>query len=225
MSQAPKEDIIDKIVATIGPPFEKKGFSLKRKRLFECKDSHGNVQQYAISLSKLKGWFSLHLSLGIFNKLLLEKVNVILEKALLDEAYPYPDVWDKKLIMDTVKVRTSSSFLTGLTDWRCFKKDDESLQEFNSRFFIWIRSFDSLDEIENWESQLLQSVEYATEWFAVTAKDDEWIIANTEYPALFLLKEKNRIDELARKYEKILSQARTKEDKEETELFYKYLTE
>jgi len=221
MNQMPKEEIINKIVATITPSFEKKGFFLKRKRIFECEDSYGNKQQYVISLSTLKGCFSLHLSLGVSNKPLLKKVNAILEKTLLDEAYPHPATFDQKIIMDCVIERMNNYFLAGLTDWRIFKKEDESLQDFNNRFFIWIRNFDSLDDIENWESQLLQSVEFATDWFAVIAKDDEWIINNTEYPALFLLKEKNRIDELTKKYETILSHARINE---EVELFYKYLT-
>jgi len=221
MSNISKDEIVDIIVETIKLPFEKKGFSLKRKRFFECEDTYGNIQQYEIYLSKLKGWFSLHLRLNILNKSLLKKVNVILEKTLLDETYPYPDVWDENFIKSSIKARVGNYFLTGLTDWKIFKDEDESYEAFNNRFSIWICHFDSIGEIENWESQLLQSVEFANVWFSITAKDDEWIINNTEYPALCLLKEEKRLEELESKYTEILSRPHI--DKEEVQIFYRYL--
>jgi hypothetical protein len=215
-----KDEIINRIVEIIRVPFEERGFSLKRKRFFECEDSYGNVQQYEIKLSKLKGYFSLHLILNILNKRLLKKVNAVLEKVLFDDEYPFHESWNDDFIKGTIKTRVNNFFLTGLTDWKCFKEKTETLEEFSSRFFIWLRNFDDIDEIEEWESQLLQSVEFATKWFSSTAKDDEWVIGNTEYPALLLLKEKNRIEELTNKYEQILSQTKRKE---ETKLFYKHL--
>jgi len=68
-----KDEIINRIVEIIRVPFEERGVSMKRKRFFECEDSYGNVQQYEIKLSKLKGYFSLHLILNILNKRLLKK--------------------------------------------------------------------------------------------------------------------------------------------------------
>ena len=220
MNPIPKDEIISKIVEVVRLPFEERGFSLKRKRFFEREDSYGNIQQYEINLSKLKGYFSLHLRLNILNKPLLKKVNVVLEKALLDEEYPYPETWDDKWIADTVKLRIKNNFLAGVTDWRGFKKDDESLEEFNSRFAIWVCIFDDINENENWKLQLLMSVEFAEKWFLAAAQSDEWVIDNTEYPSLYLLKEQGRFDELAEKYEAVLHQARLKK---EVELFYKYL--
>ena len=222
INQIPKDEIINKMVETIRVPFEKEGFSLKRGRFFECEDLYGNLQQYEINLSKRKGYFSLHLILNIFNKPLLKSVNTILEKALLDEEYPYHESWNDEFIKATIKTRVNNCFLAGLADWKCFKEEAESLEEFNKRFFIWLCNFDDFDEIEGWQAQLLNSVEFALKWFSATAKSNEWIICNTEYPALYLLKVEGRLDELTKKYEEILLQARTKK---EVELFYRYMME
>jgi hypothetical protein len=161
MNQTTKDEVISVIVECIKPSFEKIGFNLKRKRFFECEVSQGNVQQYEINLSQNKGWFSLNLRLNVINKKLMNKVNTVLKNTLLDEAYPYPGIWDKKFIMDSIKLRVSNYYVTGETDWKIFKKDEETLHEFRDRFSIGICSFNNIEEIDNWESQLLQSVEYA----------------------------------------------------------------
>lgn len=216
-----KEEIIDKIKGVIKSPFEEKGFHLKRKRFFERTDSCGNVQQYEIDISKRKGYFSLHLKLNLLNKCLMKKVNSVLEKAMRDERYPFPDNWDATFIKKNIKDRTSNSNVLGLTDWREFKEEDETLEDFNERFSIWIFNFDKIDEKEGWQKQLLMSVEFALKWFS-KVEGDEWIINNTVYPSLYLLKERKNLNELQEEYAQILNLSRLR--KEEVELFYYHLT-
>ena len=216
-----KEDVINKIVEIIKIPFEEKGFSLKRKRFFEREDSNGNLLQYEINLSKAKGYFGLHLMLRILNKPMLKKVNVFLKQALQDEMYYFPENWSENDVREVIKGRVGSYTLAGLTDWNEFKKENESWEEFQKNFKIWMCWFDEIEEIANWEKQLLKSIDYAEEWFSVTAKDNEWIINNTLYPALYLLKEEKRFDELNQKYAEFTSQSFR--NVEEIKLFYKYL--
>jgi hypothetical protein len=223
MNTTPKDEVISKIVEVIKSPLEENGFSLKRKRLFEREGLNSNIQQYSISLSKRKGYFSLHLSLGIFNKPLLKNVNAVLKKALSDREYPHYEGWDNKSIESNIKVRIGNHYLSGLTDWKRFKEEGETLKEFAGRFSIWFCIFDEIEEIANWESQLLKSVEFALTYFAVETADAEWIINNTSLPALFLLKEAGRLDELTQKYEFLLEHKWHKWHKKELELFYKHL--
>lgn len=250
-----KDEVTAKLVEVIQLPFEEKGFTLQRKCFFEREDVYGNLLQYEINLSRLKGYNSLHLRLHILNKPLLKKVNVILEKALRDESYVFPDNWSEKDIEYSIKLRTSSYHICGLTDWRVLKDDDEPLEDFNKRFAIWMRSFDDIDvEFKDWKEQMRLSVELAEKWFVAPninriselaerkPPDKEFIIANTIYPALYLLKEEKRFDELEKRYSEIfesttryLREVESKNAKnkitmvvstnaaEELELFYKYL--
>ncbi|MCL1810381.1 MAG: hypothetical protein FWG42_11555 [Clostridiales bacterium] len=220
MNTLSKEEVIAQIVEVVKVPFEKKGFMLKRKRYFERTDTYSNVQQYEVNLANRKGFFSLHLILRVLNRPLLKKVNAVLEKALRAEEYEYPDNWDKTIIEGTIKERVAQYTLAGLTDWREFKPSDESLEDFNARFSIWFCVFDNIEEKKGWRKQLLDSVDFAENWFATVAKDSEWVIKNTDYPALFLLKEEGRESELQQKYHEVLSESRLKK---EAELFYRHL--
>ena len=192
------------------------------KRYFECVDSYGNIQQYEVNLVDRKSYFSMHLMLRILNKTLLKKVNGILEKALRDEDYKFPANWDESFIERNIKGRINDFFLTGLTDWRELKNDNESIEDFNARFSIWLCNFHSINEKNDWQKQLLESVKLSICWFLTVAKDDEWIINNTEYPALYLLKEKGRNSELQQKYLDVLSESKLKN---ETELYFKHLNQ
>jgi len=222
MNPISKDEVISKIVEVVRLPLEEKGFSFcpKKKHCFEREDSRGNIAVYNIALSKKRGYFILHLGLAVCNKPLLKKVNAVLLKAISDEEYPYHEGWDEKWIANAIKQISKNDYLAGITDWKCFKGEDESLEEFNNRFGIWVCTFDDIEEIENWKSQLLMSIEFAEKWFLTAAQNDEWIINNTEYTALYLLKEQGRFDELSKKYEAVLQQARLKK---EAELFYKHL--
>ena len=222
MKKISKEEIINDIATVIREPFEKRGFAQKRKRFFECEDDHRNVLQYEISLSTLKGYFSMHLRLNILNKPLLKEINLILGKALHDAEYPYHESWSPEFIKKTISERIRNYFLFGLTDWRVFKRNDETLEDFNNRFSVWFCNFDSIDDIEKFEIQLLDSVEYAVEWFSTVLKSNNWIIENTDYPALYFLKKQGDFDGLSKKYNELLSKHRVKK---EAELFYKYLME
>jgi len=211
-----KDEVLNQIIDVIKSPFEEKGFQLKRKYYFESEDSYGNIQQYEIHLTNRKGYFSMQLRLNLLNKLLLKKVNSVLEKALKDEDYPY--FQDES----SINIRLKSAYLTGITDWKIFKNSDESLEDFNKRFSIWICNFDDISEKKNWKEQLLESVNLATQWFLNIGKNDEWIISNTDYPALYLLKEKGKEIELQKKYEDIMVNFRLKE---ELKLCFKHLNQ
>jgi hypothetical protein len=219
MIKKTKDDIFKEITDVIAPAFASKGFQLRKNNLFEYNDSEGNLFQYEINLSKQKGYFSLHLMLNVFNKNIMEPINKILESVLRDDEYDYPDNWDDACLESTIKFRIKNKYLCGVTDWRCFKNEEESLSDFRDRFSIWFCVFDELDEKLNWKNQLIESVNMATYWFFEVYNKD-WIIANTEYPSLYLLKKENRLDELKERYASIFPKARLKD---ELELFMKYL--
>ena len=223
-----RDDVIKKITDVINTTFEENGFVLRRKRYYERTDSYGNTQQYEIRLSKRKGFFSLHLMLNILNVHLIKRVNSILEMVLRDESYEYPDNLDESIIEEIIKGRTTNYWLTGLTDepkgwsgldWKKFnvKKDEES--------FIWLSAFYEIEDIADWKAQLLWSVELAVEWFNKTERDDDWIISNTTYPSLLLLKEKKDFEKLEERYKYLFTSSKRHTGTQimELELFYKYL--
>lgn len=213
------KDILNEIVSVIRDPFANKSFELKKQRFFEHVADNGNIFSYEIIISKRKGYFSLHIRLLLKNNILMSKVNSILERVVNDPSYEYPDNWDEKTIKESKKTILSNDTVTMLTDWRRLKSEDESLDEFNSRFSVWIRVFDDLSEIDNWKNQLIDSVNLSVSWFS-KVESKEWIISNTVYPALYLLKKENRMEELECKYSEVLSKARLKD---ELILFMKYL--
>ena len=121
-----------------------------------------------------------------------------------------------------MKLRLSNFSLGMVTDWRDFKEENESLSDFRDRFSIWVNAFNDINEIPNWKAQLVQSVLFAEKWFSnIQSNPEQWIIDNTYYPALYLLKKQNRIIELDEKYNSFL--AKNSSD-DELILFYKYLT-
>ena len=222
MNKTPKDEVISDIAKVIGPLFEQKGF-VQKKNIFEFHDSNTkNIYQYEIRLSKRKGYFSLHLRLNLLNKPFMKEVNKVLEKVWLDENYIHPENFDKNLIEKIIKSRVSNFCLRMLTDWRYFKEENESLTDFNDRFSIWVTAFNDINEIPNWKAQLVQSVLFAEKWFSnIQSNPEQWIIDNTYYPALYLLKKQNRIIELDEKYNSFLAKNNPDGD---LILFYKYLT-
>lgn len=213
------KDILADIVSVIRQSFESKGFTFK-KNCFESSDSSGNVYQYEINLSKSKGHFSLHLRLKLLNKYLMKEVNAVLEKVLRDSNYRYPSNWSEKDIEVSIKTRINDYCVSMITDWRCFKNENESLDEFRSRFSIWMCVFNDINEINNWEKQLIESVELSVSWFSMIGSD-EWIINNTLYPALLMLKKIKSGNELDEKYRDVLSKVRSED---EAKLFFNYLS-
>ncbi|ECA5091335.1 hypothetical protein ELR76_22405 [Salmonella enterica subsp. enterica serovar Menston] len=213
-----KDDIILDIDKVIRPLLEKKGFS-RKKNYFELDDNVGNTYQYEIILSKNKGHFALHLRLKLLNKSLMKEVNKLLEKALLDKDYSYPNNWEERDIKTSIKTRISNFCLAMVTDWRCFKEQSETLENFRKRFSIWMCVFDDINEIDSWKDQLIESLNFAEKWF-LSIGSHQWIIDNTLYPAMYILKKEEKIIELNNKYKDVLAKIKSKN---EAELFFKYL--
>ena len=116
-------------------------------------------------------------------------------------------------IKELMKERLSNFRLGMLTDWRDFKEEKESLADFNDRFSIWVTAFNDINEIPNWKAQLVQSVLFAEKWFSnIQSNPEQWIIDNTYYPALYLLKKQNRIIELDEKYNSLLAKNNPDDD-------------
>ena len=223
MNKTPKDEVISDIAKVIGPLFEQKGF-VQKKNIFEFHDSNtNNIYQYEILLSKSKGYFSLHLRLNFLNKPFMKEVNKVLKKVWLDEDFIRLEDSSDETIKSAMKVRTSNFCLSMVTDWRDFKEENESLADFNDRFFIWVTAFNDINEIPNWKAQLVQSVLFTEKWVSdIQSNQEQWIINHTAYPALYLLKKQNRIIELNEKYNYLLKGSFYKN---ELIFFYKYLTE
>ena len=224
MNKTPKDEVILDIAKVIGPLFEQKGF-VQKKNIFEFHDSNtNNIYQYEICLSKSKGYFSLHLRLNLLNKPFMKEVNEVSKKEWLDG--DFIRCLKKNLTDETIKElmkeRLSNFRLGMLTDWRDFKEENESLSDFNDRFFIWVTAFNDINEIPNWKAQLVQSVLFTEKWVLdIQSNPEQWIINHTAYPALYLLKKQNRIIELNEKYNYLL---KGKHYKDELMYFYKHLT-
>ncbi|AYH07701.1 hypothetical protein [Pectobacterium parmentieri] len=217
MKKSSKE-IIETIVDVINPFFINNEFSLRNKRFFELDVDGGYKYQYEIVTSKNKGYFSLSLRLNLLNKSLMCPVNNVLEKTLKDERYKHPPNWSDKDIEDSIKSRLSNSTVASLSDWRRFKDDNEPLDEFRKRFSIWMCIFDELDEVVNWRDQVIKSANYSLNWFSSVSNED-WIIENTFYPSLVILKMKDD-DRILSKYKDVFLKSR---DKQEVELFFEHL--
>ncbi|EIX6435703.1 hypothetical protein MKU92_004738 [Salmonella enterica] len=213
-----KDDIVLDIAKIISPLLEKKGFS-RKKNYFELNDNVGNTYQYEILLSKNKGHFALHLRLKLLNKSLMKEVNKILEKTLLDKDYSYPNNWEERDIKASIKTRINDFCLTMLTDWRCFKDEGENLDNFRKRFSIWMCVFDDINDIDDWKEQLIESLIFAEKWF-LNVGSHQWIVDNTLYPAMYILKKEEKNIELNNKYKEVLAKVRSKN---EAELFFRYL--
>jgi hypothetical protein len=213
------ENMLKLLTSGIAETFENHGFTQKKDRFFEKADNKGRIRRYSMGLSKQKGWFSLHLTLQLLDPTLMVHVNTVLEKALRDDKFEYPESWSKSIIEKSIKTRTSNQVVAELTDWRMLKESSESLQHFNERFSIWLYSFETPDEKPGWKEQLLTSVELALKWFD-EVDSNEWIRSNTVYPALYLLATEGLKQRVEEHYKAAL---KSLEDPHEVELFYRYL--
>ena len=217
-----KKDIISKIVETIRTTFEQDGFKLKVPNKF-VKRNGDSLYIYEICVTNLKTHFSLHLKLKLQNKSISTGVNNVLKKVLKNPGIKYPSNFSNKVIEDIFKGRTSNKDVYGLTDWRLFKEDEQTLNDFNERFSIWFSTFEKIENRMNWQTELLQSVDYAKSWFLLV-DNDAYLIKHTDYVAMYLLKKQNNTKEVEAKYKEIYNRMKTLgQDTQELELFYKYL--
>ena len=217
-----KKDIISKIVETIRTTFEQDGFKLKVPNKF-VKRNGDSLYIYEICVTNLKTHFSLHLKLKLQNKSISTGVNNVLKKVLKNPGIKYPSNFSNKVIEDIFKGRTSNKDVYGLTDWRLFKEDEQTLNDFNERFSIWFSTFEKLENRMNWQTELLQSVDYAKSWFLLV-DNDAYLIKHTDYVAMYLLKKQNNTKGVEAKYKEIYNRMKTLgQDTQALELFYKYL--
>ncbi|MBF1502604.1 hypothetical protein [Prevotella pallens] len=217
-----KKDIINKIVETIRTTFEQDGFKLKVPNKF-VKRNGDSLYIYEICVTNLKTHFSLHLKLKLQNKSISTGVNNVLKKVLKNPGIKYPSNFTNKVIDGIFKGRTSNKDVYGLTDWRLFKEDEQTLNDFNERFSIWFSTFEKLENRMNWQTELLQSVDYAKSWFLLV-DNDAYLIKHTDYVAMYLLKKQNNTKGVEAKYKEIYNRMKTLgQDTQELELFYKYL--
>ncbi|WP_314923970.1 hypothetical protein [Prevotella pallens] len=157
------------------------------------------------------------------NKSISTGVNNVLKKVLKNPGIKYPSNFSNKVIEDIFKGRTSNKDVYGLTDWRLFKEDEQTLNDFNERFSIWFSTFEKLENKINWQTELLQSVDYAKSWFLLV-DNDAYLIKHTDYVAMYLLKKQNNTKGVEAKYKEIYNRMKTlDQDTQELELFYKYL--
>lgn len=217
-----KKDIINKIVETIRTTFEQDGFKLKVPNKF-VKRNGDSLYIYEICVTNLKTHFSLHLKLKLQNKSISTGVNNVLKKVLKNPGIKYPSNFSNKVIEDIFKGRTSNKDVYGLTDWRLFKEDEQTLNDFNERFSIWFSTFEKIENRMNWQTELLKSVDYAKSWFLLV-DNDAYLIKHTDYVAMYLLKKQNNTKGVEAKYKEIYNRMKTLgQDTQELELFYKYL--
>ena len=217
-----KKDIISKIVETIRTTFEQDGFKLKVPNKF-VKRNGDSLYIYEICVTNLKTHFSLHLKLKLQNKSISTGVNNVLKKVLKNPGIKYPSNFSDKVIEGIFKERTSNKDVYGLTDWRLFKEDEQTLNDFNERFSIWFSTFEKLENRMNWQTELLQSVDYAKSWFLLV-DNDAYLIKHTDYVAMYLLKKQNNTKGVEAKYKEFYNRMKTLgQDTQELELFYKYL--
>ena len=217
-----KKQVIQTIVEMLKPSFNKHGFENKRQRFFEKKEGE-NTYQYEIDLGNPKGHFSLHLKLAVLNREIANCYNSTMKKVLTDERMIFPSNWSPKDIDYSIKGRTSEKKSITLTDWRSLKEENESLEDFNSRYSIWLYAFDELNEKENWKEQLFLSVELAKKWFN-KAINDEYLVENSDLFSLCILKMKNENEKLQLKFNEIIEKMKAqKQNTKEVEIFYNYL--
>ena len=217
-----KKDIISKIVETIRSTFGQDGFKLKVPNKF-VKRNGDSLYIYEICVTNLKTHFSLHLKLKLQNKSISTGVNNVLKKVLKNPGIKYPSNFSNKVIEDIFKGRTSNKDVYGLTDWRLFKEDEQTLNDFNERFSIWFSTFEKIENRMNWQTELLKSVDYTKSWFLLV-DNDAYLIKHTDYVAMYLLKKQNNTKGVEAKYKEIYNRMKTLgQDTQELELFYKYL--
>jgi len=217
-----KKDVVNKIVEVVTPFFEEKGYKLKSNNKFEKKNKN-SIYLYEIDVAKSVKGYSLHLKLLLLNKDLSDGVNQIMKQVLSDKEIIYPANWTLKDIDDSIKIRSNIKDVYMLTDWRLLKEPQQSLKDFNDNFSIWFCSFNHIEDINNWNVQLIESVELAIKWFKLV-DDNEYLIDNTDFIGLYLLKKANNQEKLKYKYDSILSRMKAqKQNTKELELFNRLL--
>lgn len=217
-----KKEIVTKIIEVVKPHLEELGFSLKRSNCFE-KRKNGSLYIYEIDVAKTSSCYSLHLKLKLQNKYIANSVNSVLKNALTDPRMKYPSNFTAKTIAEILKARTSNKDVCGLTDWRFFKHEEQSLEDFNNQFSIWFSVFENIEDKENWDFQLTESVGFAQKWFDLV-DNDEYLIEHTDNVAMVLLKRRNDAYRLKNKYEEIYNREKSQNrDTTELKLFYEHL--
>lgn len=217
-----KKEIVTKIIEVVKPHLEELGFSLKRSNCFE-KKKNGSLYIYEIDVAKTSSRYSLHLKLRLQNKGIADGVNSVLKNVLTDPRMKYPNNFTAKTIAEILKARTSNKDVYGLTDWRFFKNKEQSLEDFNNQFSIWFSVFENIEDKENWEFQLIESVGYAQKWFDLV-DNDAYLIEHTDNVAMVLLKRRNDVYRLKNKYEEIYNREKSQNrDTTELKLFYEHL--
>lgn len=217
-----KKEIVTKIIEVVKPHLEELGFSLKRSNCFE-KRKNGCLYIYEIDVAKTSSHYSLHLKLRLQNKGIADGVNSVLKNVLTDPRMKYPNNFTAKTIAEMIKARTSNKDVCGLTDWRFFKNEEQSLEDFNNQFSIWFSVFENIEDKENWEFQLIESVGYAQKWFDLV-DNDAYLIEHTDNVAMVLLRRRNDAYRLKNKYEEIYNREKSQNrDTTELKLFYEHL--
>ena len=217
-----KKEIVTKIIEVVKPHLEELGFSLKRSNCFE-KKKNGSLYIYEIDVAKTSSRYSLHLKLRLQNKGIADGVNSVLKNVLTDPRMKYPNNFTAKTIAEILKARTSNKDVYGLTDWRFFKNKEQSLEDFNNQFSIWFSVFENIEDKENWDFQLTESVGFAQKWFDLV-DNDEYLIEHTDNVAMVLLKRRNDAYRLKNKYEEIYNREKSQNrDTTELKLFYEHL--
>lgn len=217
-----KKEIVTKIIEVVKPHLEELGFSLKRSSCFE-KRKNGSLYIYEIDVAKTSSRYSLHLKLRLQNKGIADGVNSVLKNVLTDPRMKYPNNFTAKTIAEMIKARTSNKDVCGLTDWRFFKHEEQSLEDFNNQFSIWFSVFENIEDKENWDFQLTESVGFAQKWFDLV-DNDEYLIEHTDNVAMVLLKRRNDAYRLKNKYEEIYNREKSQNrDTTELKLFYEHL--
>jgi hypothetical protein len=202
------KEIEDKISGILLEKFSKSNFVLK-KNIFE--KSLSRKYQYVIDVKRSHNGYSLHLILKLLDKNISKGVNAILEKTLLDKEMEYPKNWTQKDIEYSIKACAKNNTILTLTDWRTFKTTNESLEEFNKKFSIWFCVYNEIEEKENWKEQLYTSFDFSKKWFEMV-DNEEYIIENTIYESLYLLKTNNNMDYLSKRFKNIREICRDKKE-------------
>ena len=228
-----RNDVLAKIIDVLTDKFSEIGF-VHKKNIFEKIILPSKKYQYVIDIKRKFSSNLLHLTLRVLDKSIKGGSNVILKKALMDKEMKFPENWAQKDIEYSINGRTKNDVIAALTDWRVFKNPDETLENFNRRFSIWLPNyFNEIDEIENWKDQLLTSIDFSKKWFEQFNDDENYrenIIKNTLYESLYLLKLDNRVDCLKKKYQECMLEYAKKykgwDSRDlELKLYYKYLME
>lgn len=230
---ADKKEILNQIVSVLEEPFTAHGFRYVGSGRFVRKLSDGNTkQQYHITFGKKNDYFILHLGLAVLNRVLLKDFDTLRKETIIFGYRNFEDNFRNKCIKSLLKQRKYEC-LCSLGDWRELREEDESLESFNARFILWLAShFKDLEDLNHilkkegrptWQEQCLTSISLSLKYFKKT-EDINWIIDNTEYQGLFLLKQMGRIEDAENKYNSYLERMRKyKNNTESMEYFYNLL--